>query len=245
MDGSAAVGHQLSEIVTIEQRRAQCVREGDSRLAKAEKRTATAEARIAEWRREHDDACAQETARLNREIAKVRASTERMLSENRAREQATWERRAAVEAETQQLLVEIDTIKASSEGLRSKLEQEISTVDQRMEETLCSTHIDVASLSACVENDVHGMLGSLSAENARVWSLEDHAKMARDLTGAKTLDAPDPLPARAVLPFGSTQNPFDGFGTYGSKPPQRAPKGFREETTRRILDAKVSRSRGD
>jgi len=232
---------ELSEITAIEQRRVQCAKVGDARLARAEKRTAATEARIIECQREHDDACAQEAAMSDREIAKVRTRTDHKLSDIQANERAVRERREAAEAETRQLLAETESIRACFEDMRSRLQQDISEVDQNMEKALSGTNADVCSLSGSVEEEVRGILGGVSVESARVWSLEDHASFARDLTGAKTLDAPDPLPPRPILPFGETQNPFDGYGTYGLKPPHGAPRGFKEETTRRILDVKDAR----
>jgi len=235
MEATPSFKHEMNQMLSIEQRRIQRLKEGDLRQAKADKRTAATEARIAQCQRDHEQACAQEAARLVREIGKVHTGTEKKLSEMQASTLKAKERREAVEAETRQVLAEVAARRADYEGMRSKLQQEITKVDRNMEEVLHSTNEDIRSFHANVEGEVRGIFDTMSAETTRVWSLEDHESFARDLTGAKTLDAPDPLPSRVVLPFGPTQNPFHGYGTYGLKAPQPPPRGFMQETTRRAF----------
>ena len=228
--------HELVEISAVELRRTQCIKAADARLAKAEKRFAATEAQISACQREHDETTAEEVAKLNLEIEKIRARTRRQLSNIQGRQEAAREKRETIEAQTKQLLADTEAIRSSSKQLRERIEEERASANQNTEVAIRSANEDVHVLSAAVGDEVHAILGSVSAENSRVWALEDHMSFARDLTGVKTLDAPDPLPSKAVLPFGECQNPFDGYGTYGMKPPQGPPRGFMEQT-RRILDA--------
>jgi len=235
MNTTAAVGQELSEMTALEQRRVQLIKAGDGRLVRAEKRAAATEARIAECQREHDDACAREEPRLSQEVAKVRSQTERMVKDIQARERAAREKHEAVEAQTRQLLAETEAVRANNEEMRLMLQQEVATIDKHVESTLCGTSKDLRSLSTGAEEEVRGILDPLSAETARVWSLEDRKSFARELTGARTLDyAPDPVPPREVLPFGSVWMPFEGYGSFGSKPPRGPPRSFKEDTSRRL-----------
>merc|ERR1712178_28291 len=109
---------------------------------------------------------------------------------------------------------------------------------RKAEEVLRNTSSDVSTLRANAWEEARGLMDSVLAENDRVWSLEDNTKFALELSGAKTLQAPDPLPSRSVMPFGPTHNPFNGYGTYGAKPPQGPPRGFKEETKRRLYEAR-------
>merc|ERR1719235_2846128 len=115
MEVAPALQQSLAEIAAIEQRHLQCVKKGDSRLANAEKRIAAADARILECQREHDAVSAEEEARLNIEIEKLKARTQRMLSDIRAREREAREKRQVIEAQTQQLLLETETIRTQSQ----------------------------------------------------------------------------------------------------------------------------------
>jgi len=229
MDTLPAVKHELPDNVAVTG--------VDVRLARANKRVAAAEARIADLQREHDDACAQEVVRLNRETTKVHSRTEHMLRDIQARERGIHEQREVVEAQTCKLIAEAEAIRVKNDEMRSKVDQEVATIDERVEEALRCSNTELDCLSASVEGEVHGIMGTLSYENTRVWALENHESFARELTGAKALDyAPDPVPDRDPLPFGSPHMPFDGYGTYGSKPPQKHPRGFKEDTTRRLLN---------
>jgi len=223
----------LSEIGIIERKRIQCVKAGDTRLSKAKQRITAAEARMIQMQKEHDAECAQEAAKLSRQVAQVHARTHKTVSELQAAADAVIKERKIVEQQTFEMLAEIETVKAGTAETRAKLEQEVAIVDQSMEEVLRNANADTLSLKENAENEVRGILGDIAAESKRVWSLEDHDSFARDLHGAKTLIAPDPVRPQKLLPFGGHHMPFDGFGTYGLKPPQKPPRGFMEETARR------------
>jgi len=232
----------LSEIGVIERKRIQCVKAGDTRLSKAKQRIAAAEDRMIQMQKEHDAECVQEEAKLNRKVAEVHARTQKTVSELQVAADAVIKERNHVEQQTFEILAEIEAVKAGTAETRAMLEQEVAIVDQSMEEVLRNTNADALSLRENAEHEVREILGDSAAESRRVWALEDHESFARDLHGAKTLIAPDPVRPQKLLPFGGHHMPFDGFGTYGLKPPQKPPRGFMEETARRKSMIAAARS---
>merc|ERR1712118_243800 len=104
---------------------------------------------------------------------------ERMVKEVQVREEQKRKRREAIEAQTQQLLAERDAIRSKNDQTRLQLQSDVALVDQSMEDTLRGTNENLWSLRAEASGEVRAILDGLSAENSRVWSLEDHKSFAR------------------------------------------------------------------
>lgn len=234
---------ELTEVAAIERKRVERTRASEARIARADRRTAAAEAQIADLQRRHEEELAKVETKLNREVGKLRTQTEKSVKETQARTQALHAFRLEVEAERLRLMEETEAIKKQEEQLGLELQEKINAVDRKVEAALTQFEGEVTYMKADTEENVRQVIDNLQMESARVWGLEDVDRIMEETAGAKTMPAHCPPPPER-LAFGPHEAQWDGYGAYGVTTPQYPVEGFKAETAQRLEIAAQHRRLG-
>lgn len=235
LPGSAACRH-LRAVAPLE-----------TRTTHAEAKVEAIERRVNEMRRCHEEALAADEADALCEITKVLRRAEQQVRTTDAQMQAVQKQRIAVEMRLLATEEEVMAMEFGEAENRAKLEQEVALADQRTVEALQMAQEQMDTNFNASHSHVRGLLGNLQMNCEHSWSIEDGGEWAKMLTGvrshrrdAKLHLVPRPRP----LPFGQMNiHPFDGYGTYGKKPPTAKPPSFCAETLHKLHAKRAAATR--
>mmetsp|Transcript_49753 Transcript_49753/g.144367 ORF Transcript_49753/g.144367 Transcript_49753/m.144367 type:complete len:250 (-) Transcript_49753:38-787(-) len=220
------------QATSLERDRTEALRRAEARVRGAEAKAEAAERAAQDLKLRQQEELAALRAKEEREAAAVRARAERKLRELESQCQATARRRREVQLRTSALVQETDTVKSDTAERWAEVQQEAASADLRASEALQEAQESVSASAAAAETSTQGLLQGLRAEHGRAWAPDPAWRQA--LTGVQSADR-DADFAKAYtarpLPFGSSEWPFDGHGTYGKQPAPATARGFREETS--------------
>mmetsp|Transcript_52835 Transcript_52835/g.119332 ORF Transcript_52835/g.119332 Transcript_52835/m.119332 type:complete len:247 (-) Transcript_52835:63-803(-) len=223
---------------TFEHDRVEAFRQAEVQVRRGEAKAEAMERSMQELRQRHQDELSALEAQERREVAVIKARMERKVRELEAQRQAMSQDREELRRQTEAMLKEARDIKSSKVDTWTEIRTQVESADRQTSKALSEAQESVNASTTGAEQSSQGIRLGLRMDLHRAWApdpcweeaLQGVQSARRDADFCKVFDA------RSPLPFGATEWPFDGYGSYGKQSAPNAAAGFRQETTLKLLE---------